>query len=606
MLDQKEEIKSKLDVVDVIRDYIQLSKAGVNYKARCPFHNEKTPSLVVSPEKQIWHCFGCGEGGDIFTFVMKMDNVDFPEAMRVLAAKAGVEIKKTNFKIDEHRRRLFSMNQRATAFFEENLFKTEEGKKAFNYLVRRGISENSISEFHIGFSPVEWDKLSLKMSASGFRENECVEVGLSLPRKNKKGIYDRFRGRIMFPIFDSHGDTVGFGGREFVKSDSKFEGPKYVNTPTTPIYNKSAVLYGLDKAKNYIRKYDFAIIVEGYTDVIMSHQADVKNTVSVSGTALTVEQIDLIKRYTNNLVLAFDMDLAGDKATRRGIEIALLAGMNVKVVSASDMGKDPADIIKESSKRWLAILKVKKSVGDFIIDSVLAKINPKDIVEKKKATAEILKFLSFMSDKIEQDHYIKSLSEKLDTEEFIIRDLLNTVTNDKSLLRYARPEAKTPIKIAHQKDRMLGRKNKLETRILALLLTFPELANLVEEEKIKLLPESYIGLYENLKEFYNRTGQFDLNAFKEVVANQDKKLADMLSELVLVIENEGISEDQSESEIKRCLGELYIYHLRRWLKDKEGELRVVEARGNDQRAEEIRVEISKLMELLQKQMADFR
>ncbi len=606
MLDQKEEIKSKLDIVDVIRDYIQLSKAGVNYKARCPFHNEKTPSLVVSPEKQIWHCFGCGEGGDIFTFVMKMDNIDFPEAMRVLATKAGVEIKKTSFKIDEHRRRLFVMNQRAMAFFEENITKTEEGKKAFDYLVKRGITEKSISEFHIGFSPIGWDELSRKMNASGFNESDCIEVGLGLPRKNKKGIYDRFRGRIMFPIFDSHGDTVGFGGREFIKSDPKFEGPKYVNTPTTPIYNKSAVLYGLDKAKNYIRKYDFAIIVEGYTDVIMSHQADVKNTVSVSGTAFTTEQIDLVKRYTNNLVLAFDMDIAGDKATRRGIEIALVAGMNVKVVSISDMGKDPADIIKESPKRWLAILKAKKSVGDFIIDSVLAKTNLKDVVQKKKAAAEILKFLSFMSDKIEQDHYIKSLSEKIDTEESIVRDLLGAISKDKNSSKYTRLESKKSVIAIPRGDKMLGRKNKLENRILALLLSFPELVNSVEEEKIKLLPESYIGLYENLKEFYNRTGQFDLGAFKDVVAIQDKKLADMLSELVLVIENENIPEDQFEPEIKRCLGELYIYHLRRWLKDKEGELRVVEAKGNNQRAEEISVEISKLMELLQKQMADFR
>ncbi|MDD5221638.1 MAG: DNA primase, partial [Patescibacteria group bacterium] len=336
MQNQIEEIKSRLDIIDVISEYVQLRQSGVNYRALCPFHTEKAPSFFVSPERQIWHCFGsCNEGGDIFEFIMKIENVDFPEALRILAKKAGVQLTKEDYRVTSQKTKLMDIMRVAAQFYHLVLQKSSLAEKVREYLDGRGVKQETIKDFQLGFAPDRWDELVGFLNKKGVKMIEAEAAGLVMrsnkPLNNKQNYYDRFRNRIMFPINDLYGNPVGFTSR-IVPWAETTETAKYVNTPETPIYNKSRVIYAFDKAKAAIKKEDAVIMVEGNMDVIACHQAGSKNVVASSGTALTADQVKLLKRYTNNLLLSFDVDLAGENATQRGIDVAMKAEMNIKVI----------------------------------------------------------------------------------------------------------------------------------------------------------------------------------------------------------------------------------------------------------------------------------
>ena len=340
-----EQIKSRLNIVDIVGSYIKLEKAGINYRARCPFHNEKSPSFFVSPSRQLWHCFGgCNEGGDIFKFIMKIEGIEFYDALKILADKAGVELKKNpNWeKTKSKRDTLLNISNKSTSFFMTQLEKSKIGQEAKEYLLKRGFKNETIKDWQIGYAPLNWQGLSDYLIGLGFNKQDIVDAGLAIQSQK---FFDRFRGRIMFPIRDFNGQTIGFTGRIFKTEDDA----KYLNTPNTLLYDKSQALFGIDKAKLDIRKKDYCVLVEGNVDCIMSHQSGVKNCIAVSGTALTPTHLGIIKRYSNNLVLAFDMDLAGNNATKKGIDMALNNGFNVKVISMSSE-KDPADIILASGE----------------------------------------------------------------------------------------------------------------------------------------------------------------------------------------------------------------------------------------------------------------
>jgi len=468
MLSTVEQIKDRLDIVEVIQGYIRLNKIGANYKACCPFHNEKTPSFTVSAEKQIWHCFGCGLGGDIFGFVMQMEGVEFKDALRILAEKAGVKLEKQNPKLVSRKEKIESALKEAEIFFQNQLFNTSEGKMALKYLIdERGISQESIKNFGLGYAPNQWQALSIK---AGLPAMALVEAGLAYKKDGTNEVIDRFRGRIMFPIKNGQGRTVGFGGRIFEQAYNDPEKikqvGKYINTPQTLLYNKSQILYGLDKAKNAIRGLGECILVEGNLDVIASYQAGVENVVATSGTALTEEQVKIIKRLTDKVILAFDMDQAGIDAMQKSVDITLKNGFNISIL-VNTSGKDAAEIAKNDPEEWKNAVKNSIGIIDFYFQVVFKELNLDNPVNKRIVATRLLPIIMKMSDSITQADALRRLAEKLNINERILRESAfapaGTVTDrsaDKSISGQSRNTA-----IRHKSKRAL-----LEEKILSILI----------------------------------------------------------------------------------------------------------------------------------------
>ncbi len=425
-------IKDRVDIVQLIQEYLPLKKAGANWKAPCPFHNEKSPSFMVHQEKQIWHCFGCGKGGDIFSFIQEIEGLDFPEALKLLAGKAGVKLETFAHSAVESslRNRLLSINQAAAYFFHRFLLELPASQAAREYLEKRGLKIETITAWSIGFVADQWDLLTKYLLKKGFAIDDLVASGLTIKREGApagQGYYDRFRGRIMFPIADVHGGVVGFTGRVLVETERS--GGKYVNTPQTAVYDKSRVLYGLHQAKTAIKTADQAIIVEGQMDVISCHQAGMKNVVAASGTALTPEQVKLIKRYSNNLAISFDADAAGLAADKRGIDNALAAGLSVKVIQlAPSIGKDAAEVLQSNPKAWFQAVKEAQEVMSWYFATTL----PADALslspsERRQMAAVLLSRIGAISYPIERDYWLKELGKRLDIEPAVLREELKRI-----------------------------------------------------------------------------------------------------------------------------------------------------------------------------------
>lgn len=422
-----EEIKTKIDLVDLISEYISLKQAGANFKAPCPFHHEKTPSFMVSRPKQIWHCFGCGEGGDIFGFIMKMEGLEFPEALRLLADKAGVKLPAYSSEISSSlRNRLLDILKLAAKFYHKILLESPRAAGARDYLQKRGVSASTIEEWQIGFIPEAWDLLTNFLIKRGYGINDLIASGLTL-QKDGGGNYDRFRGRIMFPLADVHGNISGFTGRLLDESKEN-AGGKYVNTPQTAVYDKSRILFGLDKAKREIKRQDRVIIVEGQMDVLACHAAGQINTAASSGTALTLEQIKLLNRFTNNLYLAFDADAAGQNAAERGLDLALSEGMKVKMILLpADAGKDPDECLKKNPALWFEAVEKARPFMEYFFEKNLAGKDLSKAEDRSAAAQILLTQISKLPDVIEQDFWLKKLSAILDIEALILRERLRSL-----------------------------------------------------------------------------------------------------------------------------------------------------------------------------------
>lgn len=426
MSDNVSKVKERLNIVDVIGGYIKLDRAGINLKACCPFHNEKTPSFFVSPDRGSFKCFGCGEGGDMFTFVEKFEGVDFVGALKILAEKAGVELEKIDIQKKEKNDRLYEVMEESTKYFETEL---EKRKDALKYLEDRGLNEETIKKFRLGYVKDEWRGLfdflkESKPQVDGqrkqFTDEEIEKVGLI--KKTDKGFYDRFRGRIIFPIFDNMGKVVAFSGRIF-KDDGK--SAKYLNSPETVLFHKSKILYGYNFAKNYIRKRDFSILVEGQMDLVLSHQSGFDNTVATSGTALTGEHLNLLKRLSNKIMLAFDADDAGLNAANKSSKMALREGMEVKLVELPK-GMDPADFILKNKKGWISALKNAVHIIEFNLNILLGK----EIGQRNlgiKISEIVLPLVSELNNKIEQDYFISKISDKTGIDVDVLKDELSRI-----------------------------------------------------------------------------------------------------------------------------------------------------------------------------------
>lgn len=407
-----DQIKDRLDIVDLIGSYIKLDKAGRNFKARCPFHSEKTPSFLVSPERQSFYCFGCQAKGDIFSFVEKFEGLEFKEALKVLAARTGVEL--TTYRREEDKEeeskkeRLLKALEEATKIYEELLNEQDQVSiKVKEYLIRRGLKEETIKKWRIGWAPLEWRTALNSLTKKKFKEDDLLEAGLVKRTEDRTKIYDVFRGRIMFPIFDISGRVIAFSGRIFVDDNKS---AKYVNTPETEIFKKSEVLYGLHEAKKDIRRMDYSVIVEGQFDLVLSHQAEVKNTVASSGTALTETHLKRLQKLSNRIIMANDSDDAGRAASRRGGELALSLGMEVKIASLGG-GEDPAEIISKSSERWREILKSGVNLVEFAIDEAVRK-STKNTELIKEFNKSVIPLLSKIQSKMMQSEMVSLSSKK--------------------------------------------------------------------------------------------------------------------------------------------------------------------------------------------------
>ena len=405
-------IKEKLSIVDVLSSYIKLERAGINFKARCPFHNEKTPSFFISPERNNYYCFGCGAKGDIFSFVEHFEGVDFKGALKILAERAGVVLDYEPRENLDEKDKLFLLMEKSMKLYENEL---EKNQKVKDYLSSRGLSEKTIKDWHIGYAPDDWHftEMSLKKE---FNISDIEKAGLV--KKGDKGYYDRFRGRIMFPLFDTSGRIVAFSGRAFEQPDDT---AKYLNSPETPIFSKSNVLYGLHKAKGVIREKDYSILVEGQVDLLMSHQAGFSNTVATSGTAITEQHLHTLKRFSNRIMVAYDADGAGWRASKRAWEMALCLGMEIKIAEIPE-GYDPADLILKDKDMWKEALKNSQHIVDLSIEKVKVDINDKRLLSKR-IREEVLPYVSKIESNMEQSHYVNKISELGFSVESVMQDL---------------------------------------------------------------------------------------------------------------------------------------------------------------------------------------
>jgi DNA primase len=420
--DLLEEIRNRCDIVDIISDYVHLKPAGKGFKGLCPFHEENTPSFMVSPEKQLFHCFGCGAGGNVFNFLMKYEKISFFEAVKMLAKKSGVSLpvdeEKENI-LNKQKERLYKLNNMAANYYRECLFKSNQGKKVINYLKKRGINDASIEKYKLGYAPYSWDALTNFLKKKDYSYEELIKARIINKSKIEGKYIDYFRDRIIFPIFNLSGRVIGFGGR--VLDDSL---PKYINSPETLVYNKGSNLYSLNFAREDIRKKGFLIIVEGYTDVLITQQNGFNNVAASLGTALTTKQIDLIKRFTDTVLIAYDADSAGNMATLRSLDLLVKAGLDVKVIDLPQ-GYDPADfLIKKGRTPFQNLIDGSLSLIDYKLKLLYSKYSIKTIEGKVKVVKGILPTLSTIGNEVELRAQIKKISEELKlSEEAILIEL---------------------------------------------------------------------------------------------------------------------------------------------------------------------------------------
>jgi DNA primase len=457
-----EDIKSRLDIVELISSYIRLEKAGSNYRARCPFHTEKTPSFFISPSRQIWHCFGCGKGGDHFKFIMEIEGQDFPETLRLLAQRAGVVLKREDPRIRSERNLLYDICEEATKVFEKNFALTGAVRA---YIKKRGVEDKTLKEFRIGFAPQSWDFLIKALGAKGFKAEELEKAGLAIKSPESNSWYDRFRSRIIFPITDANGRVIGFSGRIFEpealsrKSEAEAAEAKYINTPQTLIYDKSRVLYGFDKAKQDIKAKNQVIVVEGQMDLIMSYQAGVKNVIAVSGTALTPYQLKILRRLCDTIVSSFDADAAGESATRRSLELAAEFEFERKI-AVIPSGKDPADAVLEDPESWRKAVAEARPVIEFYFEKAFREKDPKTAGGKKEISAMLLPLIVEVVNEVEKAHWVSELSLRLGVPEEAIWKEIRRGKKNASLPRaYEEKETERPV----------TRRELLEERLLAIM-----------------------------------------------------------------------------------------------------------------------------------------
>jgi DNA primase len=446
--DPRDEIKQKLDIVELIGEYLTLKPAGTHgFRAICPFHPEKTPSFHVSSDRQIWHCFGCGEGGDCFSFVMKMEGMDFSEALMHLGQKTGVEVRRLPTTESNVKQRLYEINDLAARYYQKVFAGSQIAELVRVYVSGRGITLELCEKFKLGYSPADWDALTQFLLKRGYSENEIITAGLGQKKRSGSGLIDRFRDRLMIPLRDHHGKTVGFTARLLPASSTSLASlaslSKYINSPETPIYHKGSLLYGLDLAKTSIKQKDCAVVVEGNLDVVGSHKAGVENVVASSGTALTEDQLRLLARYTKKLVFCFDQDAAGLKAAKRGVSIARSLGFDVRAIILPAGSKDPDELAQKDPAAWQKLSASSVPFMEYLIARVIQGKNLTNIDDKKTVSQELIPALVEITDVVEQEHWLNEIAKLLGIDTSILRSHLPAPTksdHDKLKTKVVQPK----------------------------------------------------------------------------------------------------------------------------------------------------------------------
>ncbi len=600
-MDQIEEIKSRVDIVDLISEYIQLRPAGTSFKAVCPFHREKTPSFFVSPERQIWHCFGCGKGGSIFDFVMEMDGLDFSEALRILAERAGIKLEKTDRRVVSQKTKLLDICRLSARFYHKVLLESPLAETARKYLKQRALNKKTIENFEIGFAPAKWDSLTKFLIKRNYKEGDMEGAGLSVKKEDR--YYDRFRNRIIFPIRDIYSQVVGFTGRvlsadaagtvnETSAGDNKDKVAKYINTPETPIYNKGRILYGLDKAKMKIKELDSVILVEGNMDVLACHQAGFLNVICTSGTALTEEQIKLLGRYTQNIILGFDVDLAGQNATQRGIDLLLGQGLSVKVLALKN-GKDPDECIRENLNEWKRAVKNPQPIMEYYFSSAFKDKDLNGIEDKGRISRELLPVVAKLGDPVEKDLWLKRLSGDLGVSEISLRDGLKRI--------------KVPAPRGRGEDIVQQRTSgeyQIGEKFLALVLKYPTVGkDFLDNLFLDMFVDDRTQMaVKEIKERRGEDGEIDLKKIKEEL--KDEKLVNYLDYLSFMADEE-FKNCSSEDALKE-LNRFFVLLKRRYLGKRMEKMIQELAQAEKRKDKELIEKISQRIVKLSREIADLK
>lgn len=584
---QTEEIKARIDVVPFIEGYVRLQKAGANFKALCPFHNERTPSFMVSPARQTWHCFGCGKGGDIFSFLMEIEGLEFPEALKILAERAGIELRREAPQLKSERARLLTLLEEAVHFYEANLRRHSE---VGEYLKSRGLAGATAKAFRVGFAEDKWDGLLDYLAGKGYRPQEAERAGLAIKAQSAKikvqrlRWYDRFRNRIMFPIADAAGRIVGFSGRIFAKDAQE---AKYINTPQTILYDKSKLLYAFDKAKQEMRKQNTCVVVEGQMDALMAHQAGTKNVVAVSGTALTPLHLHQIKRLCGSLVFAFDPDAAGVAANRRGLELAYEAGFEGVKIAPLTQGNDPADMIAASSAQWQVTIASAKESISFFLDAIPEEKHLHDGAAKDRVAKELFPFLQRIESHMIRAEWLQNIARRLrlpeesiaeEFERFLKKNISQRPPPNPSLSKGERRGVNISLR---------SRRQILEERFFGLLFLRPHLISSLHLE------------LKRVSSYHNPYSAFFLTQLTEGKdwSGLPAQAREEASRLMTVIEKEGLftEEDEAGREVVALLEALGREALKERLTETRVALAEAERQGNKEAQERLLYQFSQLI-----------
>jgi DNA primase len=601
---QAEEIKTKLDIVEVIREYTPVKAVGMNFQALCPFHNEKTPSFVISPDKQIWHCFGCGRGGDVFSFVMEKEGLGFMETLRLLAPKAGVVLQYENPEVYSQRNRLLDLLE-LTGKYYAHLLNNPIGLKAREYLLSRRLKEETISTWNLGYSQEAWDDLykflkARPLSGKKYTDEEIFLAGLSIKKEGQtgtRGYYDRFRDRIMFPIWDVNNNIIAFTARINPEKEKTEKTGKYINSPQTAVYDKSRVLFALNKAKMAIRKEDLAIVVEGQMDAISCHQHGFNNVVASSGTALTTEQVALIKRFTNNVALAFDMDKAGQMAADRGIREVLAQELNLKIIILPN-GKDPDECLRNNPDDFRQAIINAKPMLEYYFEKISGDLDLEKLDNKIKVRDQMFIMIDLVSNQTERGYWLKKISEELGFSENDTREEFQVWKSKQAKATGAQVNKNDKTKKAEVVSEYRTREERLEELLLSLLVKFSDLivyalSNL-EPEYISAPEKS--RFYKSLIIYYNKTASLEYVSFRNYLEEQGEGAEKLLDKLILLGEKDFYSFDavSAKAEIIKIMVDLKKYGCQKKIKKLE---KLIAAAEKEERQADLEILMAELMNL---------